>query len=77
MTRICLIAGNFSEAKKFASSQNWSSQQWFYPMDERDLLANSNFHVLVVGTAGENVPASWFNRFYNLALIRGRVDRDS
>lgn len=73
---ICLIAGNYDEAETYASGQNLSKDEWFYPIDERDLLQKSNFHVLVIGTAGHNVPVSWFNKFYELAQERGRLNRD-
>lgn len=76
MTRICIIAGNYDEAFTFAAGQSWNRQQWFYPRDEQDLANYSNFHVLVIGTAGQNVPLSWFNKFYDLAVRRGRIDRE-
>ncbi len=72
---IYIIAGNYDEALTFASGQNWNRNQWFYPMDENDLLQRENFHVLVIGTAGQNVPISWFNKFYELAQRRGRINR--
>ena len=75
MTRICLIAGNLHEAKIFARSQFLSDDQWFYPSSEKDLLFKSNFHVLVVGSAGQNVPSSFFERVYRLALERGKIGR--
>lgn len=73
---ICLIAGNYDEAWTFASGQNLAKDEWFYPVDERDLLNRCDFHVLVIGSAGQNVPLSWFNRFYELALQRGRTKRN-
>lgn len=75
MTKICLIAGNSEEAYRFARLQNLSPEQWFYPKDENDLLFRSNFHVIVVGNAGFNFPSHLFERIYNLALQRGRIDR--
>jgi len=72
---ICLIAGNKDEALTWASGQNLSPNEWFYPHDEMDLVTRSNFHVLVIGTAGENIPLAWFNTFYALALKRGRIGR--
>lgn len=70
---ICLIAGNELEAEQWARSQNLERDEWFYPTDPSDLNAKRNFHVIVVGTAGMNVPASYFNKIYNLALTRGRM----
>lgn len=75
MTKICLIAGNMHEAKMFAHSQGLEDSQWFYPKDVNDLLFKSNFHVIVVGTAGMNTPSSYFESVYQTALIRGKIDR--
>ncbi len=75
MTQICIIAGNYKEALAFAKSQNIEPNCWFYPTDESDLLRRSNFHVLVIGTAGENVPASYFERIYQIAQKRGCIGR--
>lgn len=75
MTKICLIAGNEHEAYQYARNQNLSKEQYFYPKDINDLLFRSNFHVLVVGTAGQNIPANVFEKMYNLALERGKINR--
>lgn len=75
MTKICILAGNPLEAERFASSQNLSDEQWFYPRDVSDLLFKSNFHVLTVGSVGQNVPSSYFNKIYDLAQQRGRIGR--
>jgi len=75
MTRICLIAGNLHEAKMFAYSQNLEYDQWFFPSSINDLLFRTNFHVIVVGTAGQNTPASFFEKVYQTALARGKIGR--
>lgn len=75
MTQICIIAGNYKEALTFAKSQNIEANCWFYPEDEHSLLRKENFHVLVIGTAGENVPVNFFNKIYDLALKRGKINR--
>ncbi len=75
MTKICLIAGNAEEAYRFARLHNLSCEQWFYPKDVHDLLFRTNFHVLVIGTAGLNFPPSIFEKIYQLALERGKIDR--
>lgn len=75
MTQICLIAGNEQEALAFARLQNIPRESWFYPKGEKDLLFRSNFYVLVVGTAGMNIPPSIFEKIYQLALERGKVGR--
>lgn len=73
---ICIISGNYHEAETWASGQNLSKSEWFYPIDERDLMRYANFHVIVVGSAGQNVPLSWFNQFYGLAQTRGAIGRN-
>lgn len=75
MTRICILAGNYQEAYRFASSQYWDEDQWFYPRDPIELNRLSNFHVLVTGTAGHNVPEAYFNEVFELAKKRGRINR--
>ncbi len=75
MTRICLLAGNEEEAYRYAKSQNLSPEQWFYPKNIKDLLFKTNFHVIVVGTAGQNIPSVTFETIYNLALERGKIGR--
>ena len=75
MTRICLIAGNSEEAYRYARLQNLESDQWFYPKSINDLLFNKNFHVIVIGTAGQNVPSSFFEKVYQTALERGKIGR--
>lgn len=72
---ICILAGNFKEAERWAYAQNLSRKEWFFPVDENDLMRRSNFHVIVVGTAGENVPASYFEKIYQIARNRGKIGR--
>lgn len=75
MTKICLIAGNEHEALAFAKLQSIPKDAWFYPKDINELLFRTNFYVLVVGTAGQNIPPSIFEKLYNLALERGQIGR--
>jgi hypothetical protein len=70
---ICILAGNREEARRFAAGQFWESHEWFYPENIGDLFQHSNFHVLVVGTAGQNVSSTYFEKVYNLARQRGRM----
>lgn len=70
---ICLLSGNFLEAKRYADANLLSEDEWFYPIDENDLSKRSDFHVLIVGTAGLNVPSSYFERILRLAKERGRI----
>jgi len=72
---ICLIAGNSFEAYTFAKGQFLADNEWFYPETIEILYARSNFHVLVVGTAGQNVPNNYFERLLSIAQIRGKIGR--
>jgi hypothetical protein len=72
---ICILAGNYLEAQRYADSQYWSQHEWFYPTDELDLMRKNNFHVLVIGTAGHNVPPRYFEKIYALARERGKIGR--
>jgi hypothetical protein len=68
---ICLIAGNFLEAKRWADGQHLKSEEWFYPAGIDDLMKRKNFHVLVIGTAGQNTPPDYFDLIFNTAKRRG------
>jgi hypothetical protein len=70
-----LIAGNSEEAYRYSRLQNLEPNQWFYPKNSTELLFKSNFHVIVVGTAGQNFPALDFEKLYQLALERGKIGR--
>lgn len=69
---ICILAGNYLEAERWANGQDLARNEWFYPKDEDDLNGRKDFHVVVIGTAGANVPASYFERIYRIAKQRGR-----
>jgi hypothetical protein len=70
---ICIISGNYKEAAMWARGQELHNDEWFYPLDEDDLKRRKDFHVVVIGTAGDNVPAGYFERVYQLAKSRGRM----
>lgn len=72
---ICIIAGNYDEARTWAYGQHLTYDEWFYPADLDELKRRCNFHVVVVGTAGQNVSPGYFEKVFNLAQSRGRVDR--
>lgn len=72
---ICIISGNYLEAQRWATGQLLESDEWFFPADFDDLMKRSNFHVLVIGTAGLNTPASYFERILMTAKERGKVNR--
>jgi hypothetical protein len=70
-----ILAGNYIEAKTWAYGQQLDDSEWVYPIDISDIRKYTNFHVLVIGTAGHNVPNSYFERVFNLAKHQGRIDR--
>lgn len=70
---ICILAGNYKEAETWARGQMLAQDEWFFPRDELDLHRRTGFHVLVVGTAGQNVPSVYFERILQLAQRRGRM----
>ena len=72
---ICLIAGNYPEAKQWARGQDLDDDEWFMPIDVPELFKRTNFHVLVIGTAGMNVPSSYFEHVYQIAKQQGRIGR--
>lgn len=72
---ICIIAGNYQEAVTYARANLLDRDEWFFPVNEEELKKRKNYHVLVVGTAGMNVPSSYFNRLLETAKNYGRIDR--
>lgn len=72
---ICIIAGNYDEAKTWASGQHLAKDEWFFPTELSDLNSRENFHVVVVGTAGWNVSPGYFEKVFSLAQVRGRINR--
>jgi len=75
MTKICILAGNLTEAKTWARGQNLEDNQWFYPVNTTDLAFRSDFHVITIGTAGLNTPSMYFEQIYSLAQKRGKIGR--
>ena len=70
---LCLIAGNYLEAQRYANAQLLEEDEWFFPRSEEELKLRKDFHVLVIGSAGMNVPSSYFERILSLAKQRGRL----
>lgn len=72
---ICIISGNYIEASRWAYGQQLEPSEWFFPYDENELNNRTNFHVVVIGTAGMNTPPSYFDKIFELAKVRGRINR--
>ena len=71
---IFILAGNYSQAKKWASAQMLTDEEWFCTLDLDDLKSRENFHVVVLETASELQPIQ-FERLFNLGQLRGRMNR--
>jgi len=72
---ICIIAGNYNEAKNWAFGQQLDTNEWFYPGELEDLYDKNGFHVLVVGSAYQ-LPINYFEKLFALAKQRGRQNRN-
>lgn len=71
---IAIIAGSQLAAYRWAEAQNLDRSEWFYVSCEEDLLAKTNFHV-VIGPEAYILPSSYFERLFNMAKERGMRDR--
>jgi hypothetical protein len=76
VTKICVIAGNEEEALAWAKFNNIPRGSWFFPKSINDLMFRSNFYTFVVGTAGQNIPSTIFEKLYQTALQRGQIGRN-
>lgn len=71
---IFILAGNYNQAKKWASTQQLADDEWFSTLDLDELKRASDFHVIVLETAAE-LPSMLFEKLFNLAHKRGRINR--
>ena len=71
---IYILAGNYASARKWATAQILSDNEWFSTLDLDELKNRDNFHVVVLETASELSPI-FFERLFNLANARGRINR--
>jgi len=74
MTKIFILAGTYANAKKWADAQQLDGNSWFSTLDLDELRVRDNFHVVVLETASELSPI-YFERLFNLAHARGRINR--
>jgi len=72
---ICIISGNYKEAETWARGQFLEPSEWFYPSDIDDIKRYTNFHTVVIGSSGINVPPSYFEKIFSLAQKQGRIGR--
>jgi hypothetical protein len=71
---IFILAGTYSQAKKWAAAQQLSDDEWFCTLDLDELKGRENFHVVVLETASE-LTSIQFEKLFHLAHIRGRINR--
>ena len=71
---ICIIAGTYAHAKKWATAQQLSDGEWFATLDIDELKSRENFHVVVLDTASE-LPPAFFEKVFHMAQVRGRINR--
>ena len=70
---IALIAGSYKEAKSWASGQLLDDNEWFYLADIDGLIGKTNFHVVVVGSAGDAYSPQFFEKLFSMAKKKGRM----
>lgn len=71
---IFVIAGTHDKARRWAQAQQLADNEWTSTLDLDELRQISNFHVIVLESASELAP-SFFEKIFNLALQRGRMNR--
>lgn len=71
---IFLIAGNYDHARKWAEAHQLDSSEWVCTLDLDEIKKMSNFHVIILESASY-LPSSFFEKLYNLAKFRGRINR--
>lgn len=71
---IYILAGSYAQAKKWAAAQQLADNEWFSTLDPDELKGKENFHVVVLDTASE-LPPIFFEKIFNLARLRGRMNR--
>lgn len=71
---IYILAGTYSQAKKWAAAQQLADDEWFSTLDFDELKSKENFHVVILDTASE-LPPIFFEKLFNLARLRGRMNR--
>jgi len=69
---ICLIAGTFKSAERWAKSQNLRIDEWFYPETVFDIYRRKNFHTITVVDGIDNLSNDALNRLLVAAWECGR-----
>jgi hypothetical protein len=71
---IYILAGSYSQAKKWAAAQLMADEEWFCTLDLDELKQAYNFHVIIHESASE-LPPPFFEKVFSLAHMRGRINR--
>lgn len=69
---IFILAQSYKDAKRWATTQQLASDEWFATLDEDELRRKSNFHVIVLDSAAE-LSSTVFERLFSLGQKRGRI----
>jgi hypothetical protein len=69
---ICLIAGSYLYARKWAQSQHLRDEEWFFPNDVVDLYKRKDYHVILVLDGIEHVSNQYVNTMLTTAWAQGR-----
>lgn len=70
---IAIIAGNYKEALTWAKGQLLDDNEWFYLADIDGLIGKINFHVVVVGSAGDAYSPQFFEKLFSMAKRKGKM----
>jgi hypothetical protein len=73
---IYVLASTYKAAKMWASAQHLKPDEWFSTLDESELYGRENFHTIVLENASD-LPSMLFERLFNLAQMRGRMNNGS
>lgn len=69
---ICLIAGTYKSAERWAKSQNLEPWEWFWPADVFVIYGKKNFHTIVVHDGIDNLSNDKLNRLLTASWESGR-----
>lgn len=69
---ICLIAGTFKDAEKWAKAQNLRIDEWFYAKDVFTIYGRKHFHTIVVSEGIDSLTNDQLNRLLTAAWECGR-----
>lgn len=69
---ICLVAGTFKDAEKWAKSQNLRIEEWFFAKDLFTIYGKKNFHTILVHEGIDHLTNDQLNRLLTACWECGR-----